>query len=67
MDSVGNISLSLSISWKNQDEFERLLKEFENAKNAYYEALDALNNFRPDIKVVSNKKKGRFIEYEQED
>jgi hypothetical protein len=67
MASVGNISLSLSISWKNQDEFERLLKEFENAKNAYYEALDALNNFHPDIKVVSNKKKGRFIEYEQED
>lgn len=67
MAGVGNITLDLSVSWENQAEFERLLKEFEEAKNVYHKALNALNNFHPDIKVVSNKKKGRFNEYEQTD
>lgn len=67
MAGVGNISLNLSVSWQNQEEFSKLLKEFHDAQKIYLEALNALNNFRPDIKVVSNKKKGRFIEYEQED
>lgn len=57
-------SIALSISWENQDEFQRLLNNVEETQRAFNEALLALDGFQPDIKVVSTTKKGKYKEYE---
>ena len=50
---MASLSIDLSISWENQDEFQRLLKNVDETQQAYYKALQELSEFKPDIQVVS--------------
>lgn len=63
-----SLSIDLSISWENQDEFQRLLKNVDETQQAYQKALQELSEFKPDIQVVSGVKKGGCYEqaYQEE-
>lgn len=50
---MASLSIDLSISWENQDEFQRLLKNIDETQQAYQKALQELSEFKPDIQVVS--------------
>ena len=52
-DLMASLSIDLSISWENQDEFQRLLKNIDETQQAYQKALQELSEFKPDIQVVS--------------
>ena len=52
---MASLSIDLSISWENQDEFQRLLNNVDKAQQAYQKALQELSDFKPDIQAVSNK------------
>ena len=54
-ESMASLSIDLSISWENQDEFQRLLNNVDKAQQAYRKALQELSDFKPDIQAVSNK------------
>lgn len=62
---MASLSIDLSIAWENQDEFQRLLKNVEEARQDYQKALEELSEFKPDIQVVSGVKKGENGNYEQ--
>lgn len=59
---MASLSTDLSISWENQDEFQRLLNNVDEAQQAYQKALQELSDFKPDIQVVS--KDGGYKAYE---
>lgn len=59
---MASLSIDLSISWENQDEFQRLLNNVDEAQQAYQKALQELSDFKPDIQVVS--KDGGYKAYE---
>ena len=61
---MASLSIDLSISWENQDEFQRLLKNIDETQQAYYKALQELSEFKPDIQVVSGLKKGDYKTHE---
>jgi uncharacterized linocin/CFP29 family protein len=50
---MASLSIDLSISWENQDEFQRLLKNVDDTQQTYQKALQELSEFKPDIQVVS--------------
>ena len=50
---MAKLSLNLSVSWENQDEFQRLLKNVDETQQTYQKALQELSDFKPDIQVVS--------------
>lgn len=50
---MASLSIDLSISWENQDEFQRLLKNVDETQQTYQNALQELSEFKPDIQVVS--------------
>ena len=54
-EPMASLSIDLSISWENQDEFQRLLNNVDKAQRAYQKALQELSDFKPDIQAVSNK------------
>ena len=54
---MAKLSLNLSVSWENQDEFKKLLKDVAETKFAYNKALEALNGFEPEMKVVTGYNK----------
>ena len=54
---MAKLSLNLSVSWENQDEFNKLLKDVAETQFAYNKALEALNGFRPEMKVVTGYNK----------
>ena len=54
---MASLSIDLSISWENQDEFQRLLKNVDETQQTYQKALQELSEFKPDIQVVSDAKK----------
>ena len=60
---MANFSIDLSVSWANQDEFQRLLKNVDETQRAYQNALKELSDFKPDIQVISEK--GDYKTYEQ--
>lgn len=62
---MADLSLNLSVSWENQDEFQRLLKNVAVTQKAFNEALRALDDFQPEMRVVSIKEKGKYKNYEQ--
>lgn len=49
---MDSLSIDLSISWENQDEFHRLLKNVDETQQAYQKALQELSDFKPDIQVI---------------
>lgn len=57
-----NFTIDLSVSWDNQDEFQRLLQNVDKAQHAYHNALKELSEFKPDIQVVS--KNGGYKSHE---
>ncbi|MGT2683388.1 hypothetical protein [Streptococcus porci] len=57
-----NFTIDLSVSWDNQDEFQRLLQNVDEAQHAYHNALKELSEFKPDIQVVS--KNGGYKSHE---
>lgn len=59
---MASLSIDLSISWGNQDEFQRLLNNVDEAQQAYQKALQELSDFKPDIQVVP--KDGGYKAYE---
>ena len=61
---MASLSIDLSISWENQDEFQRLLKNVDETQEAYQKALRELSEFKPDIQVVSGLKKGDYKTHE---
>ena len=61
---MASLSIDLSISWENQDEFQRLLKNIDETQQAYQKALQELSEFKPDIQVVSGLKKGDYKSHE---
>ena len=61
---MASLSIDLSISWENQDEFQRLLKNIDETQQAYQKALQELSEFKPDIQVVSVLKKGDYKTHE---
>lgn len=50
---MASIFINLSISWENQDELQRLLKNVDETQQTYQKALQELSEFKPDIQVVS--------------
>ena len=52
---MASLSIDLSIIWENQDEFQRLLDNVDEAQQAYQKALQELSDFKHDIQVVSDK------------
>lgn len=54
-EPMASLSIDLSISWENQDEFQRLLNNVDKAQQAYLKTLQELSDFKHDIQVVSNK------------
>ncbi|HFI0087826.1 TPA: hypothetical protein ACGOV2_000798 [Streptococcus suis] len=52
---MASLTIDLSVDWENQDEFQRLLQNFDEAQQAYQNALKDLSEFKPDIQVVSKK------------
>lgn len=54
---MAKLSLNLSVSWENQDEFKKLLKDVAETQFAYNKALEALNGFEPEMKVVTGYNK----------
>ena len=50
---MANFSIDLALNWENQDEFQRLLQNVDEAQQAYQNALKELSEFKPDIQVVS--------------
>lgn len=59
---MASLSIDVSISWENQDEFQRLLNNVDETQQAYQKALQELSDFKPDIQVVS--KDGGYKAYE---
>lgn len=59
-----NFTIDLSVSWDNQDEFQRLLQNVDETQHAYQKALQELSEFKPDIQVVSGVKKGDYKTHE---
>lgn len=59
---MASLSIDVSISWGNQDEFQRLLNNVDETQQAYQKALQELSDFKPDIQVVS--KDGGYKAYE---
>lgn len=49
---MASLSIDVSISWGNQDEFQRLLNNVDETQQAYQKALQELSDFKPDIQVV---------------
>ncbi|CYU12371.1 hypothetical protein HO609_02280 [Streptococcus suis] len=62
---MASLTIDLSVDWENQDEFQRLLQNFDEAQQAYQNALKELSEFKPDIRVVSGVKKGDYKTHEQ--
>ena len=54
---MASLSIDLSISWENQDELQRLLKNVDETQQAYQKALQELSEFKPEINVVSESGK----------
>lgn len=52
---MASLSIDLSISWENQDEFQRLLNNVDKAQQDYQKTLQELSDFKPDIQVVPKK------------
>ncbi|HEM3698785.1 TPA: hypothetical protein U1C85_001867 [Streptococcus suis] len=50
---MASLTIDLSVDWENQEEFQRLLQNFDEAQHAYQNALKELSEFKPDIQVVS--------------
>lgn len=48
-----SISLNVSITFSNQDEFSRLLAKVIETQEAYAAALTKLSEFKPDVKAVT--------------
>ena len=46
---MASLSIDVSISWGNQDEFQRLLNNVYETQQAYQKALQELSDFKPDI------------------
>ena len=61
---MASLSIDLLISWENQDELQRLLKNVDETKQTYQKALQELSEFKPDIQVVSGLKKGDYKTHE---
>lgn len=61
---MASLSIDLSISWENQDEFQRLLKNVDETQQTYQKALQEISEFKPDIQVVSGQKKGDYKTHE---
>lgn len=61
---MASLSIDLSISWENHDEFQRLLKNVDETQKAYQKALQELFEFKSDIQVVSGVKKGDYKTHE---
>ena len=61
---MASLSIDLSISWENQDELQRLLKNVYETQQTYQKALQKLSEFKPDIQVVSGLKKGGYKAHE---
>lgn len=59
---MASLSIDVSISWGNQDEFQHLLNNVDETQQAYQKALQELSDFKPDIQVVS--KDGGYKAYE---
>ncbi|HEM5088381.1 TPA: hypothetical protein U1265_000545 [Streptococcus suis] len=57
---MASLSIDLSISWENQGELQRLLKNVDETQQAYQKALQELSEFKPDIQVVPGVKKGDY-------
>lgn len=53
---MANLSLNLSITWKNLDEFQRLTKNVAEAQRAFHEAVKELSEFVPDVNIINNNK-----------
>ncbi|BDD42642.1 hypothetical protein [Streptococcus ruminantium] len=62
---MASLSIDLSISWENQDEFKKLLKDVAETQFAYNKALEALNGFEPEMKVVTGYNKEEVNNHEQ--
>lgn len=60
---MANFSIDLSVSWANQDEFQRLLKKVDEIQCSYQNALKELSEFKLDFQVISNE--GDYKTYEQ--
>ena len=52
---MASLSIDLSISWENQDEFQRLLNNVDKAQQDYQKTLQELSDFKHDIQVVPKK------------
>ena len=61
---MASLSIDLSISWENQDEFQRLLKNVDETQQTYQKALQELSELKLDIQVVSGLKKGDYKTHE---
>ena len=61
---MASLSIDLSISWENQDELQRVLKNVDETQQTYQKALQKLSEFKPDIQVVSGLKKGDYKTHE---
>ena len=61
---MASLSIDLSISWENQDEFQRLLKNVDETQQTYQNALQELSEFKPDIQVVSGLQKEDYKTHE---
>lgn len=54
-ERMDSLSIDLSVSWENQDEFQRLLNNVDKAQQDYQKTLQELSDFKPDIQVVPKK------------